>query len=132
MRMTQIRWGKRLFIVGIGLFALLGINTITFAHKTNVVYVAPIEGIIDLGLAPFVQRVLNEADDAGAAAVILEINTFGGRLDAAVLIRDALLNARVRTVAFVNKRAISAGALIALAGEKIVMADGRTDRKRVG
>src|SRR5215813_13589159 len=126
MRMTQNRWAKRLFIVGLGLFAVLGINTITFAQKTNVVYVAPIEGIIDLGLAPFVQRVLKEADDAGAAAVILEINTFGGRLDAAVLIRDALLNARVRTVAFVNRRAISAGALIALAAEKIVMADGGT------
>src|SRR5499427_4158382 len=126
MRMTQNRWAKRLFIVGLGLFAVLGINTITFAQKTNVVYVAPIEGIIDLGLAPFVQRVLKEANDAGAAAVILEINTFGGRLDAAVLIRDALLNARVRTVAFVNRRAISAGALIALAAEKIVMADGGT------
>src|SRR4029077_18952862 len=126
MRMTQIRWARRLSIVGLGLFTVLGINTFTFAQKTPVVYVAPIEGIIDLGLAPFVQRVLDEANDAGAAAVILEINTFGGRLDAAGLICDALLNARVRTVAFVNKRAISAGALIALAAEKIVMADGGT------
>ena len=42
------------------------------------------------------------------------------------LIRDSLLNARVLTVAFVNKRAISAGALISLAAEKIVMADGGT------
>lgn len=92
----------------------------------SVVYVAPIEGIIDLGLAPFVERVLKEAADAGAAAVILEINTFGGRVDAAVVIRDALLNARVKTVAFVNKRAISAGALISLAAEKIVMGDGGT------
>jgi membrane-bound serine protease (ClpP class) len=91
-----------------------------------VVYVAPIEGMIDLGLAPFVQRVLNEAAQENAAAVVLEINTFGGRVDAAVLIRDALLNARVRTVAFVNKRAISAGALISLAAEKIAMADGGT------
>ena len=81
-----------------------------------VVYVAPIEGVIDLGLAPFIQRVLDEAAEAGAAAVILEINTFGGRVDAAVQIRDALLRARVPTVAFVNKRAISAGALIAWAG----------------
>lgn len=97
-----------------------------FARKTPVVYVAPVEGMIDLGLAPFVQRVLNEATQEGAAAVILEINTFGGRVDAAVLIRDALLNARLRTVAFVNKRAISAGALISLAAEKIVMADGGT------
>ncbi|MBI3031527.1 MAG: nodulation protein NfeD [Candidatus Rokubacteria bacterium] len=90
------------------------------------VYVAPIEGVIDLGLAPFVARVLQEATSAGAQAVILEINTFGGRVDAAVLIRDDLLRARVRTVAFVNKRAISAGALIALAAEKIAMAGGGT------
>jgi membrane-bound serine protease (ClpP class) len=94
--------------------------------KQPVVYVAPIEGIIDLGLAPFVKRVLQEATDAGAAAVILEINTFGGRVDAAVQIRDALLGAKVPTIAFVNKRAISAGALIGLAAEKLVMAGGGT------
>ncbi len=91
-----------------------------------IVYVAPIEGIIDLGLAPFVERVLAEATAAKADAVVLEINTFGGRVDAAVLIRDALLRSQVHTVAFVNKRAISAGALISLAAEKIVMADGGT------
>jgi membrane-bound serine protease (ClpP class) len=116
----------RLSIAGLGIIAILGYDRFAFAQKTPVVYVAPIEGIIDLGLAPYVQRVLSEATDAGAAAVILEINTFGGRVDAAVVIRDALLNARVRTVAFVNKRAISAGALISLAAEKIVMADGGT------
>lgn len=99
---------------------------ISAQNDTPVVYVAPVEGIIDLGLAPFVQRVLNEAKDAGAAAVILDINTFGGRVDAAVVIRDALLNARVKTVAFINKRAISAGALISLAAERIVMAEGGT------
>jgi len=124
--MTLNRWALRLSIVGLGLIAVLGSNTFVFAQQPPVVYVAPIEGIIDLGLAPFVQRVLGEATDAGAAAVILDINTFGGRVDAAVLIRDALLNARVKTVAFVNKRAISAGALISLAAEKIVMADGGT------
>jgi membrane-bound serine protease (ClpP class) len=91
-----------------------------------IVYLVPIEGMIDLGLAPFVQRVLDEAATAGAGAVILDINTFGGRMDAAVLIRDALLRTRVRTVAFVNKRAISAGALISLAAEHIAMAEGST------
>ena len=119
------KWAGRLF-AGIGLFTTLLLNGPSFAQTSPVVYVVPIEGIIDLGLAPFVQRVLGEASDAGAAAVILEINTFGGRVDAAVLIRDALLNTRVKTVAFVNKRAISAGALITLSAEKIVMADGGT------
>ena len=124
MRVNQHKWIVRL--VGVGLFALLASSRIVLTAQTPVVYVAPIEGMIDLGLAPFVQRVLNEATQEGAAAVILEINTFGGRVDAAVLIRDALLNAAVPTVAFVNKRAISAGALISLSAEKIVMANGGT------
>ena len=77
-----------------------------------VVYAISIEGVIDLGLAPFLARTIREAKEAGAAAVLLDINTFGGRVDAAVAMRDALLNAPVRTIAFVNQRAISAGALI--------------------
>jgi membrane-bound serine protease (ClpP class) len=111
----------------VGLLAMLALwPTQPASAARPVVYVAPVEGMIDLGLAPFVRRVLDEAASAGAAAVVLEINTFGGRVDAAVLIRDALLGSRVRTVAFVNKRAISAGALISLAAERIVMADGGT------
>ncbi|KRT71685.1 MAG: hypothetical protein XU13_C0040G0020 [Candidatus Rokubacteria bacterium CSP1-6] len=127
------RWWRRPATVLLAVLALLGLPGVLPAGEPppprgtqQVVFVARIEGVIDLGLAPFVERVLEEAATAGAAAVILEINTFGGRVDAAVLIRDALLRARVRTVAFVNKRAISAGALISLAAETIAMADGGT------
>lgn len=125
----NIRAGKvaRLWLMLLALLSLLlpG-QTVDAQTEPKIVYVAPIEGVIDLGLAPFLQRVLNEAADERAAAVILDINTFGGRVDGAVLIRDALLNARVPTVAFINKRAISAGALIGLAAGKIVMAGGGT------
>jgi membrane-bound serine protease (ClpP class) len=79
-----------------------------------------------VGLAPFIARVLDEATAAGAAAVVLEVNTFGGRVDAAVQIRDALLGAKLPTLAYVNRRAISAGALISLAAEHLVMAPGST------
>ena len=114
-------------LLALGMIAHFSAGRLSSAEKApQVVYVAMIEGIIDLGLAPFVHRVLNEAAREKASAVILEINTFGGRVDAAVLIRDALLNAQVRTVAFVNRRAISAGALISLAAQNIVMADGAT------
>lgn len=124
MRRRIVSRVGRLVLVAFGLSAAFAP---AFAQdKRPVVYVAPIEGIIDLGLAPFVQRVLDDATQAGAAAVVLEINTFGGRVDAAVQIRDALLNARVPTVAFVNKRAISAGALISLSAEHLVMAGGGT------
>jgi membrane-bound serine protease (ClpP class) len=95
-------------------------------ERTPLFFVVAIGGVIDLGLAPFVARSIREAEAAGADAVVLEINTFGGRVDAAVAIRDTLLNSPVRTVAFINQRAISAGALIALACETIVMTQGGT------
>ena len=127
MQRMNIKCVSTLFIVALGFLTTIHPREAFPAQtKPPVVYVAPIEGIIDLGIAPFIQRVLDEATQEGAAAVIFDINTFGGRVDGAVLIRDALLNARVKTVAFVNKRAISAGALISLAAEKIVMADGGT------
>jgi membrane-bound serine protease (ClpP class) len=91
-----------------------------------VVYVAKIGGMIDLGLAPYVERVLREAQANKAAAVVLQINTFGGRVDAAVQIRDALLKSPVQSIAFIDTRAISAGALISLAANAIVMAPGGT------
>ena len=126
--MSQPKVFTRFLLIG-----LLCLPAFLFASETfltqsqkPIVFVTPIEGVIDLGLAPFVQRVLEEAATAKASAVVLDINTFGGRVDAAVLIRDALLESKVLTVAFINKRAISAGALISLAAEKIVMADGGT------
>jgi len=118
------RWIAGLVLVVMGLGSPLAQVSATDAPRF--VYVVPIEGVIDLGLAPFLQRVLDEAKESGAAAVILEINTFGGRVDAAVQIRDALLRAPVPTIAYVNKRAISAGALISLAAGKLVMAEGGT------
>lgn len=95
-------------------------------QETPTVVVVPIQGTIDLGLAPLLQRAIREASEAGAAAVLLDINTFGGRVDAAVAMRDVLLAAPLPTVAFVNPRAISAGALIALATNTIVMSPGGT------
>ena len=126
-RRVRRRRATRAWLLALGVVGVLAGGASAPAQMAlPIVYVAPIEGIIDLGLAPFVERVLAEAIAAKADAVVLEINTFGGRVDAAVLIRDALLRSPVRTVAFVNKRAISAGALISLAAEKIVMADGGT------
>lgn len=88
------------------------------------VYVIEISKTIDLGLAPYLERVLDEAKDAGAAAVIIEINTPGGRLDAVLQMKDAILDSPVRTIAFVNRTAFSAGALVAIASEEIYMTSG--------
>ncbi len=86
------------------------------------VLVIPIEGTIDLGLAPFVSRAI--AEHPNVDAIVLDVDTFGGRVDAAVQIRDTLLASAVPTVAYVDRRAISAGALISLAADTILFAPG--------
>ncbi len=81
---------------------------------------------IDLGLSPFVSRVLEEAEEDGAALVLLHMDTPGGRLDAAQSIKDALLKSKVPTATFIDTHALSAGALIAYATDFIVVTDGTT------
>ncbi len=94
------------------------------ARRAAGVVVIPISGTIDLGLAALVKRTLVHYPQAGA--FLLDINTLGGRVDAAIEIRDQLLNTPVPTVAFIHPRAISAGALISLACDAIVIAKGGT------
>jgi membrane-bound serine protease (ClpP class) len=86
--------------------------------------VAPLTGEVDPGMSAFLQRVIKDGDKDDL--VILDIDTFGGRIDAAAQIRDALLASQAKTVAFVHPRAISAGALIAFATDTIVMSTGGT------
>jgi membrane-bound serine protease (ClpP class) len=84
----------------------------------------PVHGVIELGLAPFVARSIREAEAAGARAVILDIETPGGRIDAAQQIVNTLKEAKVPTYAYINRRAFSAGAMIALATDGIYMRPG--------
>ena len=87
-------------------------------------YLLHVSGTIDEGLAVYVRRAVEEAERDGAAAILVEINTFGGRVDSATDIRDALLHTPVPVIAYVPDRAWSAGALIALAADHIAMAPG--------
>ncbi len=105
-------------------FSLMVIPCLIFAQ--NKIYLGHIETEISLGMGPYVKRVITEAEKNGAAAVIFRINTFGGRVDAATQIKDEILNSRIPTIAFIDKRAISAGSLISLSCQKIIMTPGST------
>lgn len=95
-------------------------------ETSPIVYRVPVTGVVEMGLAPFISRSISEAESAGAAAVILDIDTPGGRVDAAQQISDAIADAEVPVYAYVNRRALSAGALIALATNQVYMRPGST------
>ena len=84
----------------------------------------PVTGVVELGLAPFIERSIEEAVASGASALILDMDTPGGRVDAAERISDALTDASIPVYTLVNRRAYSAGALIALSTDRIYMRPG--------
>ncbi len=84
-----------------------------------------IDDTIDAGMAHRVERAVEEAHSNGASVLLVVLKTNGGVVDDANNIRDALNRyPEIVKVAFVAERAWSAGALIALACDKIVMAPG--------
>ncbi|MFH0964208.1 MAG: hypothetical protein V2A58_09365, partial [Planctomycetota bacterium] len=80
--------------------------------------------MIDEGIAAFFERMLGALDARESAAVIIDMDTFGGRVDSAVRIADAIKKCPVPTAAFINNKAISAGSLIAISCERIYMTKG--------
>jgi membrane-bound serine protease (ClpP class) len=89
-------------------------------------YVIPIHGDIENGNLLFIQRAHQEAVDKGAVAVIFDIDTFGGYLDSAIAIADLISKSPLPTYCYVNSKALSAGSLIALAGETLLMSPSAT------
>ena len=106
------------------LFLTLG-SSIAEETKKNI-YVIPIQDTIDLGIPAFVNRAISAAEKNSAELIIFDIDTFGGRVDAATQIKDAISATDITTIAFINRRAISAGSLISLSCDQIYMTDGGT------
>ena len=103
---------------------LLGWPSGAHAQDAPLVFRVPVTGVVEMGLAPFIERAIREAEDAGVNVIVLDIDTPGGRVDSAERIADAISDSRVPVYAFVNRRAFSAGALISLATRGIYMRPG--------
>ncbi len=107
-------------ILGVAVWgAVLGPAPASAQQET--VYLVPVTGVIELGLAPFIARAIREAEEAGARAVILELETPGGRVDAAQQIVKVVSQSTIPVYAYVNAHAWSAGAMIALAADSVFM-----------
>jgi len=117
---------KRVFI----LFIVLGILTPLFSNGEptgNNVYVVPIHGEISPAVTEYVRGTIEKIKlDPNVALVIFDIDTYGGRIDAAEEISKSILTIGIPTVTFVNTKAESAGVLLTISGDTIVMAPGGT------
>lgn len=92
--------------------------------KAPVVYIIPIKKMIEPALLYVVRRGVDEAVRNDAQAIIFEMDTPGGAVNAAEGIVNAITHTDIPTYTFVENDAFSAGAIIALATKHIYMAPG--------
>ena len=92
--------------------------------NTKNIYVIKLHKEIDKSSAKMFTDALKEAEVAKADYCILNLNTYGGALDAADSIRSAIIQSPVPVISFVNAQAASAGALISIACDSIYMRNG--------
>ncbi|WP_320043076.1 NfeD family protein [uncultured Desulfobacter sp.] len=87
-----------------------------------VVHIIPVSGTVEPGMAAYLKRVVSSFEKDDNAVLVFAMDTFGGRVDAAFDIVETICSVpKERTIAYVEKRAISAGALIALSAGTLVM-----------
>jgi len=109
------------FLCGMILYAFFSFAPVRAAGPLRV-YVIPIAGEVDPGMAAFLKRAIRDTSGRSGDIYVLEMDTFGGRVDSALQMVDVLLDTQgARTIAYVKNKAISAGALIALACNELVM-----------
>ncbi len=114
--------------LALALFAVLAVlpGTAGAAGKSKV-YVLHVDQFqeIDPFVANLTDRVFDAAEsDPDAAGVAIIINTPGGLVTSAFQMQERILDSKLKTVAFVEGKALSAGALIATAAERIYMHTG--------
>ena len=90
----------------------------------SVVYRIRLDQDIDKAAERIVVKGLEKADEAGADYVLLDLDTYGGAVDAADSIRTAILRYKKPVIAYINMQAASAGALISIACDSIYMRTG--------
>ncbi|NMA85903.1 MAG: nodulation protein NfeD [Tissierellia bacterium] len=112
-----------------GVFILLFIllfSAAVFAEEKGDVYVIPIRGEINKASYNYLNSTLKEIEEKSSAAIIFEIDTYGGLINEAEKIKNLIIDLKVPTISFVNTKAESAGVLIAISSEKVVMAKSST------
>jgi membrane-bound serine protease (ClpP class) len=88
--------------------------------------IIPLDGEISPANAAFFSRSVTHAENSNAEHIILDLNTFGGRVDSALNISSRIQESSIPVTIFIRKQAWSAGALIALSSPEIYMAPGST------
>ena len=120
-RLRSASLGMTVCWIALGLLMVTTVDAGDTVHKGDIV-VVPLRGEVAPSLLAFLRRAVKTAETNEASAIVFDMNTYGGRLDTATDIVNALNQTKIPTYTFINTNAGSAGSLIAIATQRIYMA----------
>ena len=116
---------KKIFIIFTIIFTTFISKNIFSQDNAKVYVIKKLEfQEINRWYAAYIKKAIKKAGDEGASLIILELDTPGGLLSSALSIKNYIIESDIPVVAYINKNALSAGALISLSCEAIYMSDG--------
>ena len=116
---------KKIFIIFTIIFTTFISKNIFSQDNAKVYAIKKLEfQEINRWYAAYIKKAIKKAEDEGASLIILELDTPGGLLSSALSIKNYIIESDIPVVAYINKNALSAGALISLSCEAIYMSDG--------
>ncbi len=83
-----------------------------------------IHGEINEALVAYLDREVQKAQENGADVIILDIDTWGGFVYSAEGIHDVLSKTQIPTIAYISKKAVSAGVMITISCDMVAMTPG--------
>ncbi len=123
-------WLKLIFLVLLVLPVAAGLGgSLVAAQSPATVEILTVDGTIVPVIADYIDRGISQAEENGATACIIELDTPGGLLDSTEEIVQSIMNADVPIVVYVSPKgawAASAGTFITLSGHIAAMTPGTT------
>lgn len=124
------KWGEKVKKLRLSIFVLMLLSVFlpffSGAAQNETVYRIPLDDVVEKALFTFLSQSIDEAEDNNADAIIIEMDTPGGVVDDAENIAELLEQTEIDVIMYINNRALSAGAFLALYADEIYMSPNAT------
>lgn len=99
-------------------------SSFSAADSNNEAVVINVHGEINDALVAYMDREIKNAQSNGVDVIIIDIDTWGGFVRSAERINDILSQTQIPTIAYISKKAVSAGVMITISCDNVAMTSG--------
>ncbi|MBT3319149.1 MAG: nodulation protein NfeD [Clostridia bacterium] len=114
---------KRIVYIAIMVLALMSVlSSVVLAEEADTVVLLEVQGEVNAAMAAYIDDAITQAEENGTPVVLI-IDTYGGQIIEADNIKKSIMQASVPVDCYITRNALSAGVLISISCENIVMGE---------